>query len=140
MDRDEIALQVRDSLEKVHSHSLDPGVIIALAGRRRQRRRVGAVGAVFSVVAVAAVVIAIVGRSSQTPFSPPTVQASARVALEGHVVGTAATEGKYLWVLTCFARCGGPPANFEHSQGTLVKIDNRTGEIVASAKVRNPGV
>jgi outer membrane protein assembly factor BamB len=140
MDRDEIALQVRDSLERVHPHSLDHGVIVARAVRRRQRRRIGAIGAAFSLVAVAAIVIAVVGGSSQTPFSPPTVQASARVALEGHVVGTAATEGDYLWVLTCSARCGGPPANFEHSKGTLVKIDNRTGEIVASTNVRNPGV
>jgi hypothetical protein len=140
MNRDEIAFQVRDSLEKVHPNSLDPGVIVARAGRRRQRRRIGAIGGAFSLVAVAAILIAIVGGSSQTPLSPPMVQASARVALEGHVVGTAAVEGDYLWVLTCSSRCGGPPANFRHSEGTLVKIDNRSGEIVASTEVRNPGV
>jgi hypothetical protein len=140
MDRDELALEVRDSLEKVHPPSLDHGVIVARAGRRRQRRRIGAIGAAFSLVAVGAIVIAVVGGSSQTPFSPPVVQASASVVLEGHVVGTAATEGDYLWILTCSTRCGGPPANFEHSQGTLVKIDNRTGEIVTSTKVRDPGV
>ena len=140
MDRDEIALQIRDSLEKVHPHSLDPEVIFARAGRRRQHRRIGAIGAAFSLMAVVAIMIAVVGGSSQTPFSPPTVRASARVELKGHVVGTAATEGDYLWVLTCSARCGGPPAHFEHSQGALVKIDNRTGAIVTSTNVRNPGV
>ena len=140
MDRDETAHQIRDSLERVHPQSLDHGVIVARADRRRQRRRVGAIGAALSVVAVAAIVIAVAGGSSQTPLSPPIVQASARVALEGHVVGTAATEGEYLWALTCSARCGGPPANFEHSQGTLVKIDNRTGAIVASTNVSDPGV
>jgi hypothetical protein len=140
MDKDEVAFQVRDSLERVHPNSLDPGVIGARAGRRRQRRRIGAIGAAFSLVAVTAVLIAVVGGSSQTPLSPPMVQASARVALKGHVVGTAAAEGDYLWVLTCSSRCGGPPANFEHSQGTLVKIDNRTGAIIASTNVKDPGV
>ncbi|HWA54576.1 MAG TPA: hypothetical protein VG816_10425 [Solirubrobacterales bacterium] len=140
MDRDDLALEIRDSLEKVYPHSLDHGVIVARAGRRRQRRRIGAIGAAFLLVAVAAIVIAVVGGSSQTPFGPPVVQASARVVLEGHVVGTAATEGDYLWVLTCSTRCGGSPANFERSRGMLVKIDNRTGEIVASTSVKDPGV
>jgi outer membrane protein assembly factor BamB len=140
MNRDDIALQVRDSLEKVHPHSLDHGVIVARAGKRRQRRRIGAIGAAFALVAVAAVVIAVVGGSSQTPLSPPMVQASARVALKGHVVGTAAAEGDYLWVLTCSTKCAGPPSVTRNSQGALVKIDNRTGEIVASTKVRDPGV
>ena len=140
MDRDEIALQVRDSLEKVHPQSLDHSVIVARAGKRRQRRRVGAISAAFALVAVAVAVIAIVGAPPQTPFSPPRVQASARVVLEGHVVGTAAAEGNYLWVLTCSTKCAGPPSVTRNSQGALVKIDNRTGAIVASTKVRDPGV
>ncbi len=56
------------------------------------------------------------------------------------MVGTAVAEGEYLWVLTCSTHCGGPPAEFEHSQGALVKVDSRTGAIVASAPVEGLGV
>ena len=91
--------------------------------------------------------VAILGGPTEGPLGPPTVQASARVVLPGEVVGaggevvdTAAADGGYLWVLTCSARCGGPPAEFEHSQGTLVKVDSDTGAIVASTPIEGASI
>lgn len=139
MDRDRLALQVRDTLEKVHPHPLDSGVIVARANRRR-RRRLGAMGAAFGLVASAVLAISILGGPSEGPLSPPTVQASARVTLPGAVVGTAVAEGEYLWVLTCSTKCGGPPRERRIAQGALVKIDSRTGAIVATTAVEDPGV
>ncbi|MEZ5078191.1 MAG: hypothetical protein R2725_12210 [Solirubrobacterales bacterium] len=147
MDRDEIAMQLRDSLEEVEPRPLSHEVIVARVGRRRRRRRIGAAGAAVGLLAIAVITVAIVGGPSEGPLGPPTVEASARVALPGEVVGaggeivgTAAVEGDYLWVLTCSARCGGPPAEFEHSQGALVKVDSGTGEIVASTPIEGASI
>lgn len=148
MDRDELAVRLDESLGRVQPHPLDQDVIVARAGRRH-RRRVATIGVALSLVAVAvmAIAIAIVGGPAAGPLAPPMVEASARVALPGEVVGaegrlldTAASEGDDLWVLTCSARCGGPPSNFEHSRGTLVKIDSRSGAIVARTPVEGAGI
>ena len=147
MDRDELAVRLEESLGKVEPHPLDHEVIVGRAGRRRRRRQVGAIGVGLGLVAIAAVAIAIAGGPSEGPLGPPMVEASARVTLPGEVVGTngqvldtAATEGDHLWVLTCSARCGGPPSRFEHSRGTLVEVDNRTGVIVARTPVEGASI
>jgi hypothetical protein len=147
MDRDELAVQLEESLGKVEPHPLDHEVIVARAGRRRRRRRVGAIGVGLGLVAIAVAAIAIAGGSSEGPLGPPMVEASARVTLPGEVVGangqvldTAATEGDHLWVLTCSARCGGPPSRFEHSRGTLVEVDSRSGAIVARTPVEGASI
>jgi hypothetical protein len=147
MDRDEVAIQLEESLGKVKPHPMDHAVIVARAGRRRRRRQVEAIGVGLGLLAIVAVAIAIAGGPSEGPLGPPMVEASARVMLPGEVVGaqgqvldTAAAEGDYLWVLTCSKRCGGPPARFEHSRGTLVKIDSRSGAIVARTPVEGASI
>ena len=147
MDRDEIAVQLQGSLEAVEPLPLGPEVIAGRADRRRRRRRIGAAGTAFGLLAIAVAAVTVLGGPTEGPLGPPTVEASAQVALPGEVAGaggevidTAAAEGGYLWVLTCSARCGGPPAEFEHSQGTLVKVDSDTGAIVASAPVEGASV
>lgn len=122
-------------------------MIVARAGRRRRRRRIGAGGTTLGLLAVAVAAVAILGGPSEGPLGPPTVEASARIALPGEVVtsggevvDTAAADGGYLWVLTCSARCGGPPAEFEHSQNTLVKVDSSSGAIVASAPIEGASI
>jgi len=146
MDKDEVAVQLHESLGKVEPHPLDHEAIVARAGKRR-RRRIGTAGAALSLLAAAVAAVAILGGPSEGPLGPPTVEASARVALPGEVVGAgdqvvgaAAAEGDYLWVLTCSRRCGGPPSNFEHSQDTLVKVDSGSGAIVARTPVEGAGV
>jgi hypothetical protein len=147
MDRDELAVRLEESLGKAEPHPLDHEVIVARAGRRRRRRQVGTIGVGLGLVAIAAVAIAIAGGPSEGPLGAPMVEASARVTLPGEVVGahgqildTAATEGDHLWVLTCSRRCGGPPARFEHSRGTLVEIDSRSGAIVARTPVEGASI
>lgn len=147
MARDDVLDQLRQTLDAVQPLPLGPEVIVGRAGRRRRRRRIRAAGTVLGLLAIGVVALAVLGGPSEGPLGPPTVKASARVVLPGEVIGTgdevldaAAAEGGYLWVLTCSARCGGPPAEFEHSQGTLVKVDSETGAIVASAPVEGASV
>jgi streptogramin lyase len=142
MDRDEMAVRLDESLGKVEPHPLDHEVIVARAGRRRRRRQLGTIGVGLGLIAIAVVAIAIAGGSSEGPLGPPMVEAATRITLPGEVVGadgrvldTAAVAGDHLWVLTCSARCGGPPSNFEHSRGTLVEVDSRSGTIVARTPV-----
>jgi hypothetical protein len=147
MSRDEIAVQLHDSLERFEPRPVGHEAIVARARRRRRRRRFAAAGTALGLLAVVVAMVAIVGGPSEGPLAAPTVEASARVALPGEVitaggevVGTAATEGDYLWVLTCSARCGGPPAEFEHSQNTLVKVDSSTGAIVARTALEGASI
>jgi hypothetical protein len=147
MDRDELAVQLDESLGKVEPQPLGHEVIVGRAGRRRRRRQVATIGAALGLIAIAVAVLAIAGGSSEGPLAPPMVEASAQVTLPGEVVGaggrvldTAATEGGDLWVLTCSARCGGPPSNSEHSRGTLVKVDSRSGAIVTRTPVEGASI
>lgn len=136
MNRDELDTQIHAALEGVRPRSLDHTAIVARAGRRRRQRR-GAVAA-LAVVLAAVITTVVLSGPSGGPLAPPTVQASAQIAVPGEVLGTA-VDGDYLWVLTCSTECGGPPMQ-KTAQGSLVKIDNSSGEIVATASVENPSV
>lgn len=136
MTRDELDARIHAALGEVCPRSLDHTAILERAGRRRRQRR-GAAAALVVVLA-AAITAVVLSEPSGGPLAPPTVQASAQIAVPGEVLGTAA-DGDYLWVLTCSAECGGPPMQ-KTAQGSLVKVDNSSGEIVATASVENPSV
>jgi hypothetical protein len=137
MKTDDFDDRIRESLEGVNPPSVDPGAIFARARSRQRRRRGAAVGLLGVTVLVAVAIAGSVGGGSGGPFSVPTVEASTQVRLPGEVVGTA-TGGEDLWVLACSSECGGPPSE-RSARGALVKIDGRTGEIVATTAVENPG-
>lgn len=137
MNRDDLGTRIEQGLEEIAPRPVSSDVIASRARRRRTRRR-GAMSAVLAIAAIAVVAILVAGGPSDGPLGPPTVEASAQITLPGRVVSTA-SEGGYLWVLTCSTNCGGPPSE-QSARGELAKVDSSSGAIVTSTEVMNPSL